>query len=183
MTKTQKITRTAMLIALLFVIQYFKNISAYISGPIVNVILLVATFYIGLPSGIFISIIAPVSSYLIAGGSAMTFLMAQTNFTALPIIILGNIIYVVLSSIIYSNKGNIRLISGLLISSLLKWLFMLLSADYILKPLFEENLGEKIAILGKVFGTLQLYAALFGSIVFYIVFIVTANIRTTSKMK
>ncbi len=170
MTQTQKITRTALLIAILFVIQYFKNISSYISGPVVNLILLTATFYIGLPSGIILSIIAPVSSYFIAGGAAMTFLMTQTKFTALPIIIIGNIIYVVLAVLIYKNKNNIKMIISLITASFAKWLFMFFSADFILKPLFAENLGEKIAILGKVFGTLQLYAAIIGSILFYIIY-------------
>ncbi len=170
MSKTQKITRTALLIAILFVIQYFKNISAYISGPIINTILLVSTFYIGISSGILLSIIAPISSYFIAGGSAMSFLMVQTNFTALPIIIIGNIIFVILSYLIYNNKNNIKLILGLIVSSISKWLFMMLCAQYILKPLFEDNFGEKIAILGKIFGTLQLYAALLGSIIFYIIY-------------
>ncbi len=180
MTKTQKITRTALLIAILFVIQYFKNISAYISGPIVNTILLIATFYIGIPSGILLSIIAPVSSYFIAGGAAMTFLMTQTKFTALPIIIIGNIIYVLFSAIIYNQKNNLNLILGLTVSSVLKWLFMFLSADFIIKPLFEENLGEKIAILGKIFGTLQLYAAIVGSIIFYLIFKII-TIKSTSR--
>ena len=179
MTKTQKITRTALLIAMLFVIQYFKNISAYISGPLINTILLVATFYIGIPSGILLSIITPISSYFIAGGSAMTFLMVQTNFAVLPVIIIGNIIIVVLSYIIYNNKNNLKLILGLTISSISKWLFMLLCSEYILKPLFSDSLGEKIAMLGKIFGTLQLYAGLLGSLIFYLIFKIIK--KTTSR--
>ncbi len=175
MTKTQKITRTALIIAILFVIQYFKNISAYISGPIVNVILLTATFYIGLPSGILLSIIAPVSSYFIAGGNAMSVIMTATSFTALPVIIIGNIIFIILSYLIFNNKRLMYLIFGLISGSLAKWLFMWLSADFILKPLFSENFGEKIAVLGKVFGTLQLYAAAFGSMVFYLIFKLIKN--------
>ncbi len=181
MTKTQKITRTALLIAILFVVQYFKNISSYISGPAINVILLTATFYVGLPSGILLSIIAPISSYFIAGGAAMSVIMTATRFTALPVIIIGNIILIMLSYFIYKNKKRIYLIFGLISGSLAKWLFMWLSADYILKPLFSESFGEKIVVLGKVFGNLQLYAAIVGSILFFIIHKLIKNDKKLSQ--
>ena len=157
MTNTQKLTRTAIILALLFAVQYFKNISPIISGPIVNIILLISTFYISLTSGILLSIIAPISSYFIANAAAMTAIMSATRFTALPIIIVGNLLFIFISYFFYKNKKDIYLFFGLTLGSLLKWLFMWLSAEYILRPLFSDALTGKTAIfLGKTGGRVAL---------------------------
>lgn len=170
MTNTQKLTRTAIMLAILFAVQYFKNISPFISGPVVNFILLISTFYIGLPSGILLSIIAPISSYFIANAAAMTAIMTATKFTALPVIIIGNLIFIFISFIFYKEKKDVLLIIGMALGSVVKWLFMLLSAEYILKPVFSDNLIGKTAVfISKTFGTLQFTAAISGSILFFII--------------
>ena len=176
MTKTQKLTRTAIMLAILFAVQYFKNISPFISGPIVNIILLISIFYISLPSGIILSFIAPISSYFIANAAAMTAIMSATKFTALPIIILGNLILIFISYVFYKNKKDIFLFIGLILGSLIKWLFMWLSAEYILRPVFSEALIGKTAVfLGKTFGILQFTSAITGSIIFFIIYKLLKN--------
>ena len=132
---------------------------------LLNIFLIAAIYLIT----ILLSVIAPVSSYFIAGASAMSAVMSATHFTALPIIIIGNIIYIVVSCFSKKTTNNLYIIFNLISASVLKWLFMLLTAEFILKPIFSEAISGKTAIIfTKLFGSLQLTAALAGSLIFLI---------------
>lgn len=164
----KKLTRGALLLAIMLLIQLAKNLSAYISGPVVNTVLITAAICIGLWYGIVLSVIAPITSMLIAPASPMTQMTFATNYANLPIIIIGNII-LVLFAYFFCKKGNKAFAAGLILGSVAKWLFMWGGAELILKPLFAEKLGKLIAAVSKVFSTLQLYSALAGSVISYFV--------------
>lgn len=81
--------RTALLLALCIASQFLKNTSVYITGSIINAILIISVLSCGLLSGVAISVITPLTSWWITGSpliSAMPLL--------LPCIILGNLIIV-----------------------------------------------------------------------------------------
>lgn len=64
--------RTAILLALCIASQLFKNTSIYITGSIVNAILILATLSCGFLSGGIIALIAPFTAWLITGNAAMS---------------------------------------------------------------------------------------------------------------
>ena len=64
---TKQITTTAVLLAICIVSQFFKNTSVYITGPIINACLIIAALDAGMACGIILSVITPVTSFLITG--------------------------------------------------------------------------------------------------------------------
>ena len=163
---TKKIAEAGLLLAIILIMQTIKNISAFISGPIINAVLVIAAIELGIWWGIGFSVITPLTSIIIAPASAMTMIMQATYGVNLPIIMIGNIIFV-LFAYYGRKKGEAEFISGLILGAVLKWLFMWGAADLIIKPLFEQNLGNLIVAVNKVFSTLQLYSGLLGAVIIY----------------
>lgn len=87
--KALSLTQTAVLLALIVVIEYLMVGPQYIliKGSIVNLILVVATLLIGLPAGILISIFTPLLA-VVTGHLAMPVLA--------PVVALGNLVFVIL---------------------------------------------------------------------------------------
>ena len=56
---TRQIATTAVLLAICIVSQVFKNLSVFITGPIVNTCIVLAVLMVNLPCGIILSIITP----------------------------------------------------------------------------------------------------------------------------
>lgn len=161
---TKKLALAGILLAIIIIMQLVKNVSAYISGPVINTVMVIAAIELGTWWGIGFSVIVPILSLVFAPASPMTMLSTATNFLTIPIIIIGNILLVIAAKIgsrlIDSKKGKIIFIVSLVIGAVLKWLFMWGCGDLILLPLFGESLGKLSAVVTKVFSTLQLYSGL-----------------------
>ncbi len=157
--KTSKIALGGLLYAIIIIMQLLKNISAFISGPVINAALVIAALELGLVCGISYCVLVPLTSLLFAPASPMTALTSLTNGFTLPVIIIGNIIFV-LSAYLGKKHGYKFFVPSLLLGSVLKWLFMWGCADLVIKPLFSENLGKMVAVVNKIFSTLQLYSGL-----------------------
>lgn len=155
----QKLTTAAILLAVIIIMQLIKNISAYISGPVINAVMVIAVLMLGNWWGLGFSVIVPIISLLFAPASPMSALAAATHYLTVPIIAFGNII-LVFSAKLGSKKGKIVFIISLVIGALLKWLFMWGCGDLILTPLFADSLGKLTAVVSKVFSVLQLYSGL-----------------------
>ena len=54
--KTKQITVTAIMLAICLVSQFFKNLSVYITGPIINAALILTVLYAGMACGIILSL-------------------------------------------------------------------------------------------------------------------------------
>lgn len=154
-----KITSAALLLAIIIVMQLIKNVSAYISGPVINAAMVIAVLELGTVWGIGFSVIVPFMSLLIAPASPMTMLSGATHYMTLPIIIIGNII-LVLAAKLGSKKGGPVFIVSLVAGAVLKWLFMWGCGEFILLGFFSESLGNLAAVVTKVFSVLQLYSGL-----------------------
>ena len=104
--KTRQITVTAILLAICIVSQFFKNVSVYLTGPIINAALILTTVYAGLACGIILSIITPITSFFITGSPIMAAIPAM-----FPCIIIGNAILVLVVARIHCNwrciKGSV----------------------------------------------------------------------------
>ncbi len=156
---TRKLATAAVLLAVIIIMQLVKNVSAYISGPVINTVMVIAAVELGTWWGIGFSAIVPIMSLVFAPASPMTMLSTATDFLTIPIIITGNII-LVLAAKIGSKKEKIIFIISLVTGAVLKWLFMWGCGELILLPLFGESLGKLSAVVTKVFSTLQLYSGL-----------------------
>ncbi len=66
------ITRTAILLALCIASQFLKNTSIFITGPIVNAILVIATLSCGFLGGGIIALVSPFTAWMITGNPIMS---------------------------------------------------------------------------------------------------------------
>ena len=148
---TKQITTTAVLLAICIVSQFFKNTSVYITGPIINACLIIAALGAGMACGIILSVITPVTSFLITGSPVMSAIPA-----IIPCVMIGNMILVVAVSLLAKNiKGNAGLIAGMAAGSIAKALFMV----------------PKMAVFQTTFSVTQLITAAIGSVFAFIIWI------------
>lgn len=85
----RNLTRTAFLLALCIASQFLKNFSTYITGSVVNTVLILSVLSCGLLSGVVISVITPLTSWWITGSPLMSAIPLLV-----PCIIAGNLILV-----------------------------------------------------------------------------------------
>ena len=89
---TKQIAMTAALLAVCILSQVFKNLSIFITGPIVNACLILAVLMVNLPCAIILGIITPITAYIITGGGVMAAVPI-----IVPFIMMGNIVIVVMT--------------------------------------------------------------------------------------
>jgi hypothetical protein len=163
------ITYTALFLALTIVFQQFKVLSQFITGPIINAILIIATLYIGLASGSIIAILSPIFAVLINPAPLMLAVP-----TMVPLIILANLLIVFATS--YFKEKN--LMAGLAIGSVLKASFLWLGVSYIILPLFGVSLAPKLKLAAQAaFSYNQLITALVGSLIAYLIWLTLKKIK------
>ena len=165
----KQITITAALLAICILSQYFKNLSVYITGPIVNACILLATLAAGLGSGVILSIIAPITAFFFTGSD----LMAAMPLL-FPAIMLGNITICFFAWFLNKKfKFKFRLETGLVLGSIAKAAVMGILIVLIIFPTFGDALTVRIGDAAKatkmlngarvVFSLTQLTTSLIGS--------------------
>lgn len=162
--KTKKdvawITRSGLLLACLIVVQLLPfpaPFKQFITGPLVNMVLLIASMSIGLVGGIILSILSPVLAQILQTHSILGPL-----FFVIPFIMLGNMVYVIFFHWFRGKKDNVILESiGLLLGSVLKFFILYAAVTIIIKNL---PLPLKTAM-----GITQLYTAIGGGILAMII--------------
>ena len=98
--KTKTITVTAIMIALCVVVQLLKTPGTLpITGGLINLILIIDTLYCGLLSGVIVSVVAPVTSFIITQSAIIS-----TVPMILPFIMLGNIVIVLFAWFVRGKK-------------------------------------------------------------------------------
>jgi thiamine transporter ThiT len=143
------ITKTAILLALLIVIQLFR-MPQLITGVIVNFILLLAFVQVDVFSGIIIGLISPVVAFLLG-------ILAAPLAPMIPFIMLGNAVYVAIFAMIRTRKPNWWKASiGVIMGASVKFTLLTLAVRYLV------NAPPKIA---QAMSIPQLYTALTGGVV------------------
>ena len=157
---TKQITTTAILLAICIASQFLKNLSVYITGPIINACLILAVLSVGVGCGIILAVIA--------GSPIMAAIPA-----IIPCIMLGNVILVLGVGLITKKvKGNAGLIAGMAAGSVVKALFMGIVISMILIPmLLPEAMAPKMTVFQTTFSITQLITALIGSIYAFVLWI------------
>ena len=147
---TKQITTTAVLLAICIVSQFFKNTSVYITGPVINACLILAVLSVGIPCGIILSVITPVTSFFITGSPIIGAIPA-----IMPCIMAGN-----------------ALLVGVAAGSVVKALFMGIVISLILIPnLLPAPMEAKMAVFQTTFSVTQLVTSLIGSVYAFILWI------------
>ena len=166
----KQITTTAVLLAICIVSQFFKNTSVYITGPIVNTCLILAVLSAGIGCGVILSVITPITAYMISGSPIMAAIPA-----IIPCVMVGNILLSVVTGLISKkSKGNAGLICGMVAGSVVKALFMGCVISYTLIPMLlpeASPLYAKMAVFQATFSVTQLITALIGSVYAFILWI------------
>ncbi len=167
---------SAILLAICIVSQFFKNLNVYITGPIVNLCLVMAVMAAGLKWGLILAVITPVTAFFIAASPVM-----QAVPGILPLIMAGNIILVLATWKLFKPavENGASIISpgsviAAAVSAILKGAFMGLTISRWLLPAFipaESPLRGKMAVFQMTFSVTQLITALIGFVYFFIIWI------------
>ena len=169
-----KITITAMLLAVCMVSQVFKNLSVYITGPVVNLCLVLCMMTAGLKYALLLSIVTPVTAYFIAASPVMNAVPG-----IIPLIMAGNAVLVVVAFFFVKPtlkkntvKNNVMYVITSGIASAAKGAFMGLTISLWLLPTFipeASPLRKKLSIFQEMFSLTQFFTALIGFAYLYIV--------------
>ena len=149
---TKRITRTALLIALLIAVQYAtKSFGQIVTGSCVNLILAVTALVCDAWCGSVVALISPFCAFLLGIGTPILRLV--------PAIALGNLIFVLLLSVRRREEGRgmFRVILAAVGKFLLLWALIV----KLLLPAMSLP-AEKIAALSAAFSYPQLVTALIG---------------------
>lgn len=164
--KTKQITLTAIMLAICIVSQFLKNLSVYITGPIINAALILTVVYAGLACGIILSIITPITSFFITGSPVMAAIPAM-----FPCIMLGNIILVLCITLLkdkFGGKASLPLSMG--IGAILKAAFMGIAISLVILPtMLPVKMKPMIKVLQMQFSLTQLITAVIGGIYAFII--------------
>lgn len=176
---TKQIVTGGVLLAIMIASQFLKNLSVYITGPIVNATLLIATLSLGLSMGIILSIIAPVTSFFITGSPVI----AAAPFLMLPAIAMGNIIICAVMYVIEKRfKKPFSLEIGLGLGVLLKALFMGAVISKWILPTFATGLSEKvISVAEKTFSIVQLITGAIGAVLAFLIWLPLKKLMTSEN--
>ncbi len=163
---TKQIAMTGLLLAVCIASQFFKNLSVFITGPVVNACLILTLFAAGLIPAVILSTITPITAFFITGNPVMAAIPLM-----MPMIMLGNVI-LVLGIFLAGFKTKPRMAIGMVIGSVLKAVFMGLTISLWLLPSFlPEQLFPKLSVLQMNFSVIQLATALIGCVIAFIVWI------------
>lgn len=132
----------------------------FITGPIVNAILILALFLSGVRSAL---ILALVPSLMALAGGLLPAILAP----AVPFIMIGNAIFVFTIDYFYRLRMNVSgYWSGVLIGAILKFSFLHLSVGWITKLLLKQELAAAVA---KLMSWPQFATALAGGMIAFAV--------------
>lgn len=166
---TKQITTTAILLAICIVSQFFKNASVYITGPIINACLIIAVLSVGMTCGIILSVITPVTAFMITGSPIMSAIPA-----IIPCVMIGNIILVIGTGLISKKiKGNGGLIAGMAAGVIVKALFMGIVIAHILIPngVIGTPMEKMMPVFQNTFSVTQLITGIIGSVYAFVLWI------------
>lgn len=172
----REIAFTAVLLALCIASQLFKNLSIFITGPIINACIALAVLFVNLPCGIILSVITPLTAYLIAPSPVMTVVPWILAFIMGGNIVLAVAVWLLLKPGFTQEKKpwfKPLLWVFALVSALAKGLFMGATISWWLLPNFipaESPLMNKLPVFQTTFSLYQFLTALIGMIYVFILF-------------
>lgn len=152
------ITRTAIFVALLIVIQAVTVSfgTPLITGSLVNLILIVAVMTCGLSSGLTVAVISPIFAKLVGIGPL---------WSLIPFIALGNFVLILIWHFISKRAFKEKPLGyfvALVAGALGKFLVLYLSIVQMMIPLFLKLPAKQAGVISATFSLTQLFTALIG---------------------
>lgn len=151
--------QTAIFIALLIVVQYFtKGFSQYVTGSLVNLLLVASALIVGLGSGITIAVISPFLAFLIGIGPAFIQLV--------PVVALGNAVIVLVAWLIAPREGKagvVRRVLAVIAGAAAKFAVLWLGVVKLVLPLISTASPAQVQKMSAMFTWPQLFTALIGA--------------------
>lgn len=171
--KTKFITTTAVLIAVLVVVQFItKSMSQLVTGSLVNMILIAAASLTGIAGGICVAVISPLMAFLLGIGPKLPQLV--------PLIALGNLVIVVVCGGLVSvlNMNDVlKWAVSVLIGAAAKFAVLYFGIVRIALPLMPNIPEKQAAVISASFGAAQFVTAVIGGALAYLVVRVVSRSR------
>lgn len=178
--KVSQLVWAAALLAICIISQFFKNLSVYITGPIINTCLIICVLTAGLGWALVLCIVTPVTSFIITGSPIMSAIPA-----IIPCVMVGNAILVVCEyfiavkgakaeeSVVDNGKlSKTKLAISLGVGTIAKAAFMGVVISLILIPsLLPEAMLPKMNVFQMTFSFTQLITAAIGSVLAFIIWV------------
>ncbi len=167
--QTQKLTRIVFFIAITLIIQAL-GLPQPVTGPLINMMLLLTTLILGPLSGMALGAITPVVA-------AFRGQLPPLLIPMVPFIIVSNAllvsIFALVASILCKQFGKENLLInpgcwiGLLAGSVVKFLWLYMSAVFLVPLFFGKELPEPVVVMMAL---PQFITALFGGILAFVIF-------------
>ena len=162
-SKALWVTRTAVMMALLIVLQWLtKPLGQIVTGSCVNAVLAVTVLLTGLGSGVTVALLSPVFAYLLG---------IAPQILTVPAIMIGNAAFVALLHLA-GTKALWKSVTGLLGAALCKFALLYVLVTYVIcgvlaQPLLAQGLLKEAMLkaLPATFSAPQLVTALIGGAV------------------
>ena len=159
----QFISQTAVMLALLIVVQMLtRSLPTYITGSLVNAILLLSTFLIGLNSGLLIALTSPFLAFMLGIGPAFIQILF---FVAIANALIVTLAWLLAKDSISATTKTARFksVGALSVASLVKMSFLWLGLVKFALPLIPGLKEGQIKVISASFSWPQLVTALIGS--------------------
>lgn len=173
--KVQKITRTAILLAIAIVFQmvgrYMGPNNNFIVGPAINAVLFTATAIIGLWGGAVISVLAPLISAITNKAAIAPIILAYSPFIAV-----GNFILVLIYYLLMKKNQ----VAGVIIASILKAVFLFVTIKGFVRfmtPFLDISSKVATVLIGLFSWPQVLTAIVGGGIALFIIKILKKNLE------
>lgn len=165
---TRALAQAAILLAICIISQFFKDLSVYITGPIINACLIICVLTAGLGWAIILSIVTPITSFIITGSPIMSAIPL-----IIPCIMIGNAILVMFIAFLKDKpNGKIGLPLSMIAGAVVKALFMGVVISLIIIPaMLPEAMNKMMTVFQTTFSITQLITALIGSALAYVIMI------------
>lgn len=159
-SKALWVTRTAVMLALLIVLQWLtKPLGQIVTGSCVNAVLAVTVLLAGLSSGVTVALLSPVFAYLLG---------IAPQILTVPAIMIGNTAFVVLLHLA-GCRTFWKSVAGLLAAAVCKFALLYILVTYVIcgvlaQPLLAQGLLKEpmLKMLPATFSFPQLVTALIG---------------------
>lgn len=124
-----------------------------ITGPIINAVLFISTFLLGIRAAVFIAVMPSLIAF--------SFFLSPVFAPIIPFIMIGNIILII--SFSYFKDKNFWL--GIVVASFLKFAFLFFSSFSVASVMLKGEMAQKIV---TIMSWPQLFTALLGGVISYV---------------
>ncbi len=170
MKSTNELVKVSLMLAIALVFQiFFRQFGQMVVGVLINLALLMTVMTTSKVGASMVGVMTPLVAFMLG---IMKFIQL------VPLIAIGNVVYIIVFGIIYSKKNKIWTNGiGVIVAGIAKFTLLFFGARLIL-PIFMEQVPPPIYV---TFGVIQLYTAVLGGLLALALAIVIPNRYKSEK--